>query len=54
MTTRQINGPRIKTSGIDVIASYLWSGFAGGDLTVGGTATYVDRYSVGSLVIGGP
>jgi iron complex outermembrane receptor protein len=51
--TTQINGPDVKTAGIDVIASYNWPDFMGGDLTLGGTATYIDRYSVGPLVVGG-
>jgi iron complex outermembrane receptor protein len=53
ITTSQINGPTIKTSGLDLIADYAWPEVFGGRLTVGGTATYVRRYSVGALVIGG-
>ena len=53
VTTTQINGPEIKTSGLDFIANYKWRDVLGGDMNFGGTATYVDKYSVGSLIIGG-
>ena len=51
--TTQINGPEVTTTGFDVIASYTWPNLFGGEMTLGGTATYLDRYSVGPLVIGG-
>lgn len=52
--TRQINGPEINTSGFDIIANYTWQDvFDGVNATIGGTATYVDRYAVGPLIVGG-
>ncbi|HEY0649000.1 TonB-dependent receptor plug domain-containing protein [Phenylobacterium sp.] len=53
VTTTQINGPRIKTSGLDFIGEYTWPEVAGGELTLGGTATYVHEYKIGALVVGG-
>ena len=52
--TRQINGPQVDTAGFDIIANYTWRDvFDGVHATIGGTATYVDSYSVGPLVVGG-
>lgn len=49
----RINGPQIKTDGVDVNASYNWSNVGGGALTVGGAATYVNKYTISSFAIGG-
>ncbi|MBC2664294.1 TonB-dependent receptor [Novosphingobium flavum] len=54
VTVTQINGPRIKTSGFDFILDYsIPDVLAGGTVNLGASATYVDKYSVGQLVIGG-
>ncbi len=47
-----INGPGVKTSGVDVDLSYEWPDVYGGDLTASALVTYVDKYSVGALQIG--
>jgi iron complex outermembrane receptor protein len=51
--TLQINGPETKTAGVDVLADYTFDDVLGGTLNVGGSATYIDKYDVGTLVIGG-
>jgi iron complex outermembrane recepter protein len=52
VATSKINGPSIKTSGIDIDADYRTDLF-GGELGLGLSATYIDRYSVGTLFVGG-
>ena len=52
VSLQAINGPRIKTSGVDVDLSYTWPEAFGGALTATALFTYVDKYSVGALTIG--
>ncbi len=47
-----INGPRVKTAGVDVDLSYHWPEAFGGELTATALFTYVDKYNVGALKIG--
>jgi iron complex outermembrane receptor protein len=42
----QINGPNIKTDGVDFNASYRWDNVVNGALTIGGVATWVHKYEV--------
>ncbi|PZQ57936.1 MAG: TonB-dependent receptor [Phenylobacterium zucineum] len=51
--TQAINGPGVKTDGIDIIASYRMSDVLGGRAEVGGTLTYVRKYTVEDTVIEG-
>jgi iron complex outermembrane recepter protein len=51
--TQQINGPKIVTSGLDFALDYTLENVLAGDVSLGGTATYVERYEVGALKIGG-
>ena len=51
-----VNGPPIKTSGIDVIADYDFGEVLGGNVAVGGSATYtidykIDPFSVEGVVV---
>jgi iron complex outermembrane receptor protein len=50
----RINGPNVKTDGVDATASYRLTddGLAGGSLTFGGGVTWVNKYDVGALKIG--
>lgn len=50
--TLRINGPDIKTSGLDFEMSYRFPGVLGGELELGLNATYIFEYKVGDLVIG--
>lgn len=46
-----INGPSVDTSGLDFQGTYFWSdALFGGDLTLGGDATYLLDYKRGALV----
>lgn len=47
-----INGPRVKTAGVDVDLSYQWPEAFGGVLTATALFTYVDKYDVSALTIG--
>jgi iron complex outermembrane receptor protein len=47
-----INGPSVKTRGVDFDFSYRWPDVVGGALTASALFTYVDKYSVGALQIG--
>lgn len=51
--TSKINGPSITTSGVDVLLDYRLTGVAGGSLGLGGSVTYIERYKVSALEIGG-
>jgi iron complex outermembrane receptor protein len=54
VTTTQINGPSIKTSGLDFMIDYsVPDVIADYQLGVGGSATYTREYKVGTLIIGG-
>ncbi len=50
--TQLVNGPKLRTSGLDLLAQYEFD--LGGDrsFTVGGNATYVFEYKQGDLSIG--
>jgi iron complex outermembrane receptor protein len=47
-----INGPNVKTDGIDFDISYDWTDVFGGDLTASALFSYVNKYTVGALQIG--
>jgi iron complex outermembrane receptor protein len=47
-----INGPNVKTDGIDFDLSYEWPEAFGGPLTATALFTHVNKYSVGALQIG--
>jgi iron complex outermembrane receptor protein len=49
----RINGPNVKTDGVDINARYRWDDFVNGSLTIGGSATYIHKYSIASFVVGG-
>lgn len=54
IATSWINGPAIKTNGVDILADYDWNdAFAGGDVHVGGSLTYVREYSVAATTVAG-
>jgi iron complex outermembrane receptor protein len=51
--TKYINGPGIKTDGIDILADYDIDDVAGGRLHLGASATYVHKYDVGATSVEG-
>lgn len=51
--TSIINGPNIKTTGVDVSADYTVENVLGGEFTFGGAASYLEKYEVGALRISG-
>lgn len=54
LNTSYINGPNIKTSGIDVLADYTFEDVAfGADLEIGGSGSYVLEYDVGAVEVAG-
>ncbi len=54
LNTSYINGPNIKTSGIDVLADYTFEDLAfGADLEIGGSGSYVLEYDVGAVDVAG-
>ncbi len=53
LLTKYINGPTMKTSGIDLNADYTFNQIYGGDLTIGGDAAYVLQYSIGPTQVEG-
>jgi iron complex outermembrane receptor protein len=53
LLTKYINGPGIKTTGIDLNADYTFNEIYGGDLTLGGDATYILSYKVGATAVEG-
>lgn len=55
LSTQYVNGPNIKTSGIDVITDYTFEDlFLGdGDLRLGFNGSYVLEYDVGSIAVEG-
>jgi len=49
--TNLINGPSVDTSGVDMQGTYFWpEALFGGDITLGGDATYTIEYKRGALV----
>lgn len=55
LNTQYINGPNIKTSGIDVLADYTFEDVMGEgvDLELGGSGSYVLEYEVGAVSVEG-
>ena len=51
--TSFVNGPAVKTSGIDVLANYDFGDVWGGQLRVGGSVTYTLEYKVDPFTVGG-
>ena len=49
----RINGPSIKTDGVDFNATYRFDDVIGGDLTLGALASYVKEYRVSAFDIAG-
>ncbi|MCR5878448.1 TonB-dependent receptor [Phenylobacterium sp. J367] len=48
-----VNGPKVKTNGIDVLANYRMDDVWGGSAAFGVTATYTNEYSVGATTVEG-
>lgn len=48
-----VNGPKIKTSGFDVLANYDFGDFLGGELQIGASATYTIDYKIGAFAVDG-
>ncbi|WP_240621516.1 TonB-dependent receptor [Caulobacter zeae] len=53
LKTFYINGAPVENSGFDVSADYSFAGVLGGDLAIGGTATWVQKYEVGATTVEG-
>lgn len=53
LKTFYINGAPVENSGFDFSADYSFAGVLGGDLAVGGAATYVQKYEVGATSVEG-
>lgn len=52
--TDTINGPAVKTNGIDILADYDWDDvFMGGDVHLGSSLTYTREYSVAATTVEG-
>ncbi|HEX6860502.1 MAG TPA: TonB-dependent receptor [Caulobacteraceae bacterium] len=51
--TRAVNGPRVQTSGIDVLADYNVGDFMGGEVRVGTSFTYVKEYTTDDFIVEG-
>jgi len=51
--TQYVNGPAVKTSGIDFLADYDFGEVLGGDLRVGGSATYTMEYKISDFTVEG-
>jgi iron complex outermembrane receptor protein len=50
--TLRINGPDVTTSGVDILADYSFDDVFGGQLSLGGSASWVATYKVEALKIG--
>ena len=48
-----VNGPKLKTSGIDFLADYDFGEVMGGNFHVGASATYTLDYKLGAFQVGG-
>ncbi|TAL28145.1 MAG: TonB-dependent receptor [Phenylobacterium sp.] len=48
-----VNGPKIKTSGIDLLANYDFGEVAGGDVRMGVSATYTLEYKINAFQVAG-
>jgi iron complex outermembrane receptor protein len=53
LRTLVVNGPKIKTSGIDFLADYVMKDVFGGDLAVGASATYTLEYRIDPFQVEG-
>jgi iron complex outermembrane receptor protein len=51
--TFNVNGPDLKTSGIDVVVDYDFGDVMGGDVRIGGSATYTIDYKFQDFQVGG-
>lgn len=51
--TYAINGAGFTNDGIDVAGDYTWYGVANGDLSVGASATWINKYQTDDLTING-
>lgn len=53
LKTFYVNGPDIRNSGFDIAADYRFEGVLGGDLSIGGNATYISEYKVAAQTVEG-
>jgi len=53
LKTNYINGAAVKNSGFDFAADYRFDNVLGGELSVGGNATYIAEYEVGATSVEG-
>jgi iron complex outermembrane receptor protein len=53
LRTNYINGAPVKNSGLDFSADYRFRNVLGGDVAIGGNATYIRKYSVGATQVEG-
>ena len=53
VSTQYVNGPQLKTSGVDFMADYTIDDLLGGEVSVGGTATYTKEYKIGDFMVEG-
>ena len=53
LKTNYINGAAVKNSGFDFSADYRFENVLGGELSVGGSATYIAEYKVGATSVEG-
>jgi len=53
LRTNYINGAPVKNSGFDFSADYRFRNVLGGDVAIGGNATYIRKYSVGATQVEG-
>jgi iron complex outermembrane receptor protein len=53
LRTNYINGAAVKNSGFDFSADYRFQDVLGGELALGGSATYISEYKVGATTVEG-
>ncbi|HJV41139.1 MAG TPA: TonB-dependent receptor, partial [Caulobacter sp.] len=53
LKTFYVNGAPVKNSGFDFSADYRFKDVLGGDVSLGGTATYIRKYEVGASQVEG-
>jgi len=53
VSTFPVNGPTVKTSGIDFLANYDFGEVMGGEVRVGAAATYTIEYKIADFEVGG-
>lgn len=51
--TQAVNGPGVKTDGVDILVTYAMDDTFSGDLELGGTLTYVNKYTVEATEVEG-